>query len=161
MGYHLYRAHNYSCSYYWEIFLWIVADYPHVPIHMALHHLVLMIRRLMEYYQPQPLMVTCLPILHKATLLSSLNSYLRTVMFILMVQCILKSLLSLSGTMDLLNHILPSLRMDILLLLLMGMLIPRTIIMDSNLLTHLHHTQSMLHLTNRCHPYSQHLRQRT
>ena len=161
MGYHLYRAHNYSCSYYWEIFLWIVADYPHVPIHMALHHLVLMIRRLMEYYQPQPLMVTCLPILHKATLLSSLNSYLRTVMFILMVQCILKSLLSLSGTMDLLNHILPSLRMDILLLLLMGMLIPRTIFMDSNLITHLHHTQSMLHLTNRCHPYSQHLQTRT
>ena len=154
MGYHLYRAHNYSCSYYWEIFLWIVADYPHVPIHMALHHLVLMIRRLIEYYQPQPLMVTCLPILHKATLLSSLNSYLRTVMFILMVQCILKSLLSLSSTMDLLNHVLPSLRMDILLLLLMGMLIPRTIIMDSNLLTHLHHNQSMLHLTHRCHPYS-------
>ena len=60
-------------------------------------------------------------------------------MFILMVQCILKSLLSLSSTMDLLNHILPSLRMDILLLLLMGMLIPRTNIMDSNLLTHLHH----------------------
>ena len=128
---------------------------------MALYHLVLMIHLLMEDYQPQPLMVTCLPILHKATLLSSLNSYLRTVMFILMVQCILKSLLSLSSTMDLLNHILPSLRMDILLLLLMGMLIPRTIIMDSNLLTHLHHTQSMLHLTNRCHPYSQHLRKRT
>ena len=69
MGYHLYRAHNYSYPYYWEILLWIVADYPHVSIHMALHHLVLMIRRLMEYYQPQPLMVTCLPILHKATLL--------------------------------------------------------------------------------------------
>ena len=82
-------------------------------------------------------------------------------MFILMVQCILKSLLSLSSTMDLLNHILPSLRMDILLLLLMGVLIPRTTDTDSNLPTHLHHTQSMLYFTNRCHPHSQHLRQRT
>ena len=90
-----------------------------------------------------------------------MNSYLLTVMYILMVQCILGSLLSLSSTMDLLNNILPSLRMDILLLLLMGMLIPRTSNMDGNLLTHLHHNRSMLHLTNRCHPYSQHLRKRT
>ena len=107
-------------------------------------------------------------------------------MFILMVQCILESLLSLSCAMDLLHnihHIQPMqlilVPMDqllphqvlmviyrgnnlgILLLLLLGMLIPRTNNMDCNLLTHLHHTRSMLHLTNRCHPYSQHLRKRT
>ena len=148
---------------------------------MALHHLVLMIRLLMENYRPQPLMVTCQPILYEATLLSSLNNQLRTVMFILIVQCILMSLLDLSSTMDhhlqpiqlilipmdlLLHHqvlmvIYRGNNLDILLLLLMGMLMPRTNNMDSNLLTHLHHNQSMLHLTNRCHPYSQHLRKRT
>ena len=31
--------------------------------------LALLIRLLVENYQPQPLMVTCLPILHEATLL--------------------------------------------------------------------------------------------
>ena len=94
-----------------------------------------------------------------------MNSYLLTVMYILMVQCILESLLSLSSTMDLLHQVLMVIyrgnNLGILLLLLMGMLIPRTNNMDSNLLTHLHHNQSMLHLTNRCHPYSQHLRKRT
>ena len=154
-----------------------MADYPHVPIHMALHHLVLMICCLMEYYQPHPLMVTCLPILHEATLLTSLNNRLRTVMFILIVQCILMSLLNLSSTMD--HHLQPiqlilipmdmllhhqvlmvihrGNNLDILLLLLMGMLMPRTINMDNDLLTHLHCNQSMIHLTNRCHPYSQQL----
>ena len=68
MGYHLYRTHNYSCPYYWAIFLWIVADCPHVPTHMALHHLVLMLCLLMENYQAQPPVVTCLLILHKTTL---------------------------------------------------------------------------------------------
>ena len=96
-------------------------------------------------------------------------------MFILMVQCILMSLLSLSSTMDLHHHVLMVIyrgnNLDILLLLLMGMLMPRTNNMDNNLLTHLHYNQSMIHLTNRCHPYSQqllnlrwtqqHLRQRT
>ena len=51
-------------------------------------------------------MVICLPILNKETLLYSLNSYLLTVMFLLMVQCILESLLSLSSTMDLLHLVL-------------------------------------------------------
>ena len=161
MGYHLYRAHNYSCSYYWEIFLWIVADYPHVPIHMALHHLVLMIRLPMENYRPQPLLVTCLPILDKATPLSSLPSHLRRVVFILMVQCILESLHSLSSSMDLLHQELMAIycgnRLGVLLLLPMGMLILRTNNLDSNLLTFLHHNQGTLHLTNRCHPYSHHL----
>ena len=50
-------------------------------------------------------MVTCLPILHEATLLSSLNDQLRTAMFILIVQCILTSLLNLSSTMD--HHFQP------------------------------------------------------
>ena len=45
--------------------------------------------------------------------------------------------------------------LDILLLLLMGMLMPRTDNMDNNLLTHFNCNQSMIHLTNRCHPYSQ------
>ena len=124
-----------------------------------------------------PLMVTCLPILHEATLMSSLNNQLRTVMFILIVQCILMSLLDLSSTMDhhlqpiqlilipmdlLLHHqvlmvIYRGNHLDILLLLLMGMLMPRTNNMDNNLLTHLHCNQSMIHLTNSCHPYSQQL----
>ena len=52
-----------------------------------------------------PLMVTCLPILHEATLLSSLNNQLRTVMFILIVQCILMPLLNLSSSMD--HHLQP------------------------------------------------------
>ena len=135
----------------------------------------------MEYYQPHQLMVTCLPILHEVTLLTSLNNRLHTVMFILIVQCILMSLLNMSSTMDrdfqpiklilipmdmLLHHQVRMVihcgdNLDILLLLLMGMLMPRTDNMDSNLPTHLHHTQSMLHFTNRCHPHSQHLRQRT
>ena len=51
-------------------------------------------------------MVICLPILNEETLLYSLNSYLLTVMFLLMVQCILESLLSLSSTMDLLHQVL-------------------------------------------------------
>ena len=83
------------------------------------------------------------------------------VMFVLMVQCILESHPSLSSTMDLLHQVLMVIYrgniLGILLLLLMGMPIPRTNNMDSNLLTHLHHNQRMLHLTNRCHPYSQHL----
>ena len=40
-------------------------------------------------------MVICLPILNKGTILYSLTSYLLTVMFLLMVQCILESLLHL------------------------------------------------------------------
>ena len=122
-------------------------------------------------------MVTCLPILHEATLLTSLNNRLRTIMFILIVQCILMSLLNLSSTMD--HHLQPiqlillpmdmllhhqvlmvihrGNNLDILLLLLMGMLMPRTINMDNDLLTHLHCNQSMIHLTNRCHLYSQQL----
>ena len=46
-------------------------------------------------------MVTC-----KATPLYSMDSYLLTVMYILMVQCILGSLLGLSSNMDLLHQIL-------------------------------------------------------
>ena len=153
MGYHLYRAHNYSCSYYWKIFLWIVADYPHVPIHMALHHLVLMICLLMENYRPQPLMVTCLPILNEATFLLSLHSYLRMVMFVLMVQSILESLPSLSSTMDLLHQVLMVIYrgniLGILLLLLMDILILRTNNMVIN------------HLTHHCHLYSRHFQKRT
>ena len=105
MGYHLYRAHDYSCSYCWEIFLWIVADCPHVPTYMALHHLVLMLCLLMENCRPQPLMMTCQPILREATLLSSLTNQLRIVMFILIVQGILMSLLNLGSTMD--RHLQP------------------------------------------------------
>ena len=177
MGYHLYCTHNYSCSSYWESSLWIVADYSHVPVHMALHHLVLLLRLLMETCQPQPLMMTCLPILHEVTLLTSLNNRLHTVMFILIVQCILMSLLNMSSTMDrdfqpiklilIPMDMLPHHRvlmvihrgdnLDMLLLLLMGMLMSHTINMDTNLLTHLHYNQSMIHLTNRCHLYSQQL----
>ena len=40
MDHHLCRAYNYSCSYHSELFLWIVADCPQVPTHMALHHLI-------------------------------------------------------------------------------------------------------------------------
>ena len=120
-------------------------------------------------------MVTCLPILHEATLLSSLNNQLRTVMFIQIVQCILMSLLDLSSTLDhhfqpiqsilipmdlLLHHQVLMVtycgnHLDILLLLLMGMLMPRTNNVDNDLLTHLHCNQSMIHLTNSCHPCSQ------
>ena len=122
-------------------------------------------------------MVNCLPILHEATLLSSLNNQLRPVMFILIVQCILMSLLNLSSTKDhhfqpiqlilipmdmLLHHQVLMVihrgdNLDMLLLLLMGMLMSLTINMDNDLLTHLHYNQSMIHLTTRCHPYSQQL----
>ena len=50
-------------------------------------------------------MVMCLPILNEETLYS-LTSYLLTVMYHLMIQCILESLLHLSSTMDLLHLIL-------------------------------------------------------
>ena len=82
-------------------------------------------------------MVTCLLILNEATFFLSLPSYLRMVMFVLMVLCIPESLPSLSSTMDLLHQLL-------------------MVIYCGNILGIL-----LLHLTHHCHPYSQHLQKRT
>ena len=73
---------------------------------MPSHHPLLRLPNLSRGLHHLFLMVICLPILNKETLLSSLTSYLLTVMFLLMVQCILESLLSLSSTMDLLHLVL-------------------------------------------------------
>ena len=85
-------------------------------------------------------MVTCLPILHEATLLSSLNNQLRTVMFILIVQCILMSLLDLSSTMD--HHLQPIqlilIPMDLLLHHQVLMVLYRGYNLDILLLLHPH-----------------------